>query len=206
VRGFEESSEPQVYMASKQMPDNETVWYAPKDLVVESTAGPAALLPAIRRTVRDADPDQPISNIETMSGIIADQTASRSLMVKVLGAFAMVAFLLAGIGIHGLLSFAVSQRRQEIGVRIALGAQPSDIMRMVLGRSAVLAILGISAGLVLSYAAGRAMESLLAGVKPADPTTFLAAICLCLLMALVGSLAPALKAVRVDPISAIRIE
>jgi putative ABC transport system permease protein len=206
VRGFEESSEPQVYMASKQMPDNEVIWYAPKDLVVASTAGPAALLPAIRRTVRDADPGQPVSNVETMSEIIAGQTASRSLIVKVLGAFAVVAFLLAGIGIHGLLSFAVSQRRQEIGVRIALGAQPSDIMRMVLGRSAVLAILGISAGLVLSYAAGRAMESLLAGVKPADPTTFLAAICLCLLMALVGSLAPAIKAVRVDPISAIRIE
>jgi putative ABC transport system permease protein len=206
VRGFEESSEPQVYMASKQMPDNEVIWYAPKDLVVASTAGPAALLPAIRRTVRDADPDQPVSNVETMSEIIAGQTASRSLTVKVLGAFATLAFLLAGIGIHGLLSFAVSQRRQEIGVRIALGAQPSDIMRMVLGRSAILAILGISVGLVLSYAAGRAMESLLAGVKPADPTTFLAAICLCLLMALVGSLAPALKAVRVDPISAIRIE
>jgi predicted permease len=206
VRGFEESSEPQVYMAYKQMPDNETVWYAPKDLVVESTAGPAALLPAIRRAVRDADPDQPVSNIETMAEITASQTASRSLMVKVLGAFAVVAFLLAGIGIHGLLSFAVSQRTQEIGVRIALGAQPSDIMRMVLGRSAVLAIAGITAGLVLSFAAGHAMESLLAGVKPADPVTFIAAICLCLLMALLGSLAPTIKAVKVDPISAIRID
>ncbi len=206
VRGFEQSSEPQVYMASRQMPDNEVVWYAPKDLVVESTGNPTALLPAIRRAVRDADPDQPVSNVETMSEIIAGQTASRSLTVKVLGAFAIVAFLLAGIGIHGLLSFSVSQRRQEIGVRIALGAQPRDILRMVLGRSAVLAILGISAGIVLSYAAGRAMESLLAGVKPADPTTFIAAISLCLLMALLGSLAPALKAIRVDPISAIRIE
>jgi putative ABC transport system permease protein len=206
VRGFEESSEPQVYMAHKQMPDNETIWYAPKDLVVESTAGPGALLPAIRRVVRDADPDQPVSNIETMAEITASQTASRSLMVKVLGAFAVVAFLLAGIGIHGLLSFAVSQRTQEIGVRIALGAQPSDILRMVLGRSAVLAILGIAAGLVLSYAAARAMQSLLAGVKPADPATFIAAIGLCLLMALLGSLAPAIKAVRIDPLSAIRID
>src|SRR5262249_34536896 len=98
------------------------------------------------------------------------------------------------------------QRRQEIGVRIALGAQSSDILKMVLGRSAMLAILGVAAGLALSYAAGRAMESLLAGVNPGDPATFIAAIFLCLLMAVLGSLAPALRAVKVDPISAIRID
>jgi ABC-type antimicrobial peptide transport system permease subunit len=206
VRGFEQSSEPQVYLSYKQVPDNEVVWYAPKDLVVQSSASPAALLPAIRRIVHQADPEQPLSNVQTISEIIADETAARSLLVQVLGIFALVAFLLAGVGIHGLLSFAVSQRRQEIGVRIALGAQPGHIMRMVLGRSMLLAALGVAAGLVLAYASGRAMESLLAGVKPTDPATLIAATVMCLLMALAGSLAPTLRAMKVDPLSAIRIE
>jgi predicted permease len=206
VRGLEQSSEPQVYMAYRQVPDGWFPWYAPKDLVIQSTANAASLIPAIRRIVREADPDQPISNVQTMSEIIADETASRSLLVEVLGSFAAVAFLLAGVGIHGLLSFAVSQRKQEIGIRIALGAQSGHIMRMVLGRSALLATIGTGAGLVLAHASGRLMESLLAGVKPDDPVTFIAAISLCMVMALAGSLAPTMKAVRVDPISAIRIE
>jgi predicted permease len=206
VRGFEQNSEPQVYMAYKQVSDGWYSWYAPKDLVVQGTAKPATLVPSIRRIVHDADPEQPISDVQTMSDIVADETAGRALQVKVLGAFAAVAFLLAGVGIHGLLSFAVSQRKQEIGVRIALGAQSSHIVRMITGHSAVLAALGLAAGVPLSYAAGRAMEALLAGVRPGDPTTFLTAIGLCLLMTLLGSLLPTLRAVRIDPISAIRIE
>ena len=206
VRGFEQSSEPQVYMAYEQVPDGSFVWYAPKDLVIQSTASPATLLPAIRRIVHEADPEQPIADVQTLSDIVADETATRSLQVKVLGVFAMVAFLLAGVGIHGLLSFAVSQRTQEIGVRMALGAQPGDIMRLVLGRSAVLAGIGIVAGLALAYESGQWMESLLAGVKPSDPATFSIAVGLCLLMALLGSLSPTVRAVKVDPIAAIRME
>jgi putative ABC transport system permease protein len=141
-----------------------------------------------------------------MSEIIADQTAARSLLVRVLGIFAAVAFLLAGVGIHGLLSFAVSQRIQEIGVRIALGARPAHIMRMVLGRSAFLSVFGIAAGVLLAYTAGLWMQSLLAGVKPADPLTFLAAVGLCLLMTFIGSLLPMFRAMKTDPISAIRAE
>lgn len=206
VRGFEQNSEPQVYMAYKQVSDGWFSWYAPKDLVIQGAASPAVLVPAIRRIVRNADPEQPISDVQTMADIVADETATRSLQVKVLGAFAAVAFLLAGVGIHGLLSFAVSQRMQEIGVRIALGARSSHIIKMVMGHSAVLAAIGIAAGLALAYASGRAMEALLAGVKPGDPATFLTAIGLCLLMTLLGSLWPTLRAVRVDPISAIRME
>lgn len=206
VRGFEQNSEPQVYMAYKQVNDGWYVYYTPKDLVVQSSVAPETLLPAIRRIIHNADPDQPIANVQTMAEIVGDETATRAVQVKVLGAFALVAFLLAGVGIHGLLSFAVSQRTQEIGVRIALGAQSSDIVTLIMGRSAVLAFLGIAAGLGLAYASGRAMESLLAGVHPGDPATFSIAIGLCLLMALLGSLLPTLRAVRVDPISAIRME
>jgi putative ABC transport system permease protein len=126
--------------------------------------------------------------------------------VRVLAAFAVIAFVLAGIGIHGLLSFSVSQRAQEIGVRIALGAQSGDILRMIVRRSVMLALTGIVPGVALAYAAGRSMEALLAGVKPADALTLMAAVALSALMTIVGSLVPTLRALRVDPITALRAE
>ena len=114
--------------------------------------------------------------------------------------------MLAGIGIHGLLSFAVSQRAQEIGVRMALGAQSGDILRMVVRRSVMLAIAGVIPGIALAYVAGRSMEALLAGVKPADASTMIAAVGLSVLMTLVGTVMPTLRALRVDPITALRAE
>ena len=148
---------------------------------------------------RSADPD-----VRTMAEIVADKTASRAAQLRVLGAFAVVALLLAAIGIHGVLSFAVSQRTQEIGVRIALGAQRRDILGWVLGRGAVLAVAGVVPGIALAYVAGRLLEALLAGVTPGDATTFLTAVALAVVMTLAGSLVPTLRAIRVDPIRAIR--
>jgi len=138
--------------------------------------------------------------------VVDRDTASRAAQVRVLAAFAAIAFALAGIGIHGLLSFSVSQRAQEIGVRVALGAQPGDILRMVLRRSAMLAVAGVIPVVVVAYLAGRSMEALLAGVAPADGVTMLAAVGLSLLMTVVGSLMPTLRALRVDPITALRAE
>ena len=123
-----------------------------------------------------------------------------------LGAFALMAFVLAAIGIHGLLSFAVSQRVQEIGVRLALGARSSDILSMVMWRGAILAIAGIVPGVLIAYAAGRSMEALLAGVRPADGVTLAAAIALSFLMTVLGTLAPTVRALRVDPMTALRAE
>ena len=114
-------------------------------------------------------------------------------------AFAAIAFLLAAVGIHGLLSFAVSSRQHEIGVRMALGAQRSEIVRMVMRQGVVLAVAGVVPGIAIAYAGGRAMRSLLAGVEPGDAATFAAAGALCVVMTLVGSLVPTLHAVRVDP-------
>src|SRR5579862_446226 len=149
---------------------------------------------------------QPISDVRTMAEIVADNTASRSAQVRVLGAFAAIAFFLAAVGIHGLLSFAVSRRTREIGVRIALGARPGEILGMVMRQAAVLGAAGVVPGIVLAYGAGRAFEALLAGVKPGDALTFACAVGLSLLMTLLGSLLPALRAVRIDPMPAIRAE
>ncbi len=206
VRGLERGSEPQVYLPCHQVPDGWLTHYSPQELVIRSTAAPSALLPSIRQVVRAADAEQPISEVRTMADIVEDQTASRSAQVRVLAAFAFIAFLLAGVGIHGLLSFAVSRRRQEIGVRIALGARPTEIVKIIVNRGALLALTGVLPGVLLAYAAGRAMEGLLAGVQPADAVTFSAAIALCILMTVLGSLLPALRAVRIDPITAIRSE
>jgi len=206
VRGLERNSEPQAYLPYRQVQDGWVIGYAPKDLVIHSAIGPGTLLPAVRRIVRAADAEQPVSDVHTMADIVEEQTASRSAQVRVLGAFAAIAFLLAAVGIHGLLSFAVSRRTQEIGVRIALGARPGGIVGMIVRQGALLACAGVAPGIALAYAAGRAMEGLLAGVKPGDAATFASAIGLCLLMTMLGSLLPALRAVRIDPIAAIRSE
>ena len=146
------------------------------------------------------------SDVRLLSDIVEAETAPRRIQVRVLAAFAAVALLLAAVGLHGLLSFAVSSRGQEIGVRIALGARSADILSMVLREALQMAAVGLVLGLVLAYTAGRGMEALLAGVRPADVATLLAATGLCALMTLAGSLLPALRAIRVNPIEVMRSE
>lgn len=206
VRGLERVSEPQVYVPHRQIRDGFMPFYAPKDLLVKTSGDPLAILPAIRRIVREADPELPVSDVRTMNDILELETAPRETQTSVLALFAAMALLLAGIGLHGLLSFGVSQRHREIGVRLALGAPRASVVSMVVRESAALAAAGGVAGVVLAYAAGRSFESLLAGVRPADPATFGVAIGFTLLMALFGSLRPAMRAVRVDPVTALRSE
>jgi predicted permease len=206
VRGVERPSEPQVYLSYQQVADGSFVYYAPKDLVVRSSSSPSALAPAIRRIVHEADREQPVSDVRTMEEVVQSQMESRSVQVRVLATFAAIAVLLAAIGIHGLLSFAVSQRIREIGVRMALGAASSDILRMVLRQGVLVGAVGVLPGLALAYVAARTMQALLAGIQPGDSVTFLACGGLCLLMTLVGSFLPAWRAVRVDPMTAIRTE
>jgi ABC-type antimicrobial peptide transport system permease subunit len=164
------------------------------------------LLPAVRRIIREADPQQPVSDVQTLEDIVDGSTGSRRLLVGVLVVFTSIAILLAAIGIHGLLSFTVSRRTPEIGVRIALGAQRRDILAMVLRETTWLALVGVVAGLLLSQAAARTIGSLLAGVPPSDLLTVAGALALSLGMTLAGSVVPALRAVRVDPTRAIQSE
>src|SRR5262249_40640336 len=140
VRGLEQSSEPQIYISYQQVEDNAIIGYIPKDLVLRISSAPAALLPAIRAAVAKADPQLPISSVRMLSEVVDADTAPRQVQLRVLGGFAMVAFLLAGIGIHGLLAFTVSQRAREIGVRMALGAEAGTIVRMVLKQGTLMAV------------------------------------------------------------------
>jgi ABC-type antimicrobial peptide transport system permease subunit len=163
-------------------------------------------MPAVRAIIRKADPQLPIQNMRTLEDVVNLETAPRVVQLRVLGGFAAIALVLAAIGIHGLLAFTVAARSREIGVRIALGATARANMWMVIGRSTKLGIVGGTLGAVLAYAAARWIQALLFGVDPANPGVFAAAIGVALLMTLAGSVMPAWRAVRVDPIRATRSE
>ena len=206
VRGLERESEPQVYVPSMQVRDEALPFYAPQDLVIRASVPVSTLIPSVRSIVAKVDAQQPIANVQLLSAVVAAETAPRVTQVRVLATFAAVALVLAAIGIHGLLAFSVSARVREIGVRMALGASGADILRIVVGRSAVLGGIGVVFGTALAYAVGRSMQALLAGVDPADVRVFAAAIGISILMTVAGSLVPALRAVRVDPLTATRAE
>jgi putative ABC transport system permease protein len=203
-RGLERPSEPQVYLSARQVEDSSLIFYAPKDLIIRSSVLLSSLLPSVRGIVRDIDPEQPVSSAQMMSDVVSDQTASRVAQLRVLGILAIVALLLAGVGIHGLLAFGVSSRIQEIGVRLALGARSGMIARMLVREGLLLSVAGLLPGVAIAYAGGRAMQSLLIGVDPWDLPTVATAVSLCVLTTLAGCLRPAVRASRVDPIAALR--
>lgn len=205
VRGLERVSEPQIYLPYQQVPDGALGFFAPKDMVIKASS-PETLPHAVRDIVARADGEQPVADVRLLTDIVAADIGPRRVQIRALGLFALIAFVLAALGIHGLLAFSVSTRLREIGVRIALGARSPDIFRMVVLRAMTLAAMGAGLGAATAYAGGRKMESMLAGVSPADSTTFASAIILALVMTLIGSIVPALRAMRVDPLIAMRAE
>jgi len=204
VRGLERESEPQAYMPYRQAPDGGLRHYAPKDLAIRVTGDPLSVVSPLREIVRRADPTQPIQDVQTLEDIVSGNTASRDVQLRVLSAFAALAFLLAAIGIHGLLSFAASHRAREIGVRMALGARRRTILTMFLRNGFVLGVIGVTAGAALGYVVGLNMNALLFGIDPLDPLTFGAAIAVALAVTVAGSLPPAMRAASVDPVEVIR--
>jgi predicted permease len=206
MRFLTSANEPQVYVPHRQLPDRTSEWFAPKDLAVRATGDPLALVSAVRAIVNRADGEVPLSDIQLLEELVDGDLASRVTQVRVLGAFAAVALLMGGIGIHGLLAFAVSARVREIGIRMALGARRADVVAMIVKRSLSLSAVGVGAGAVLAYLAGRWLQSLLVGVSPADGMTFAVAAALAAAAAIAGSLRPALRAARVDPVTVLRLE
>jgi len=206
VRGLERESEPQVYLPHQQVPDGGLIGYTPKDLAIRSSMAPEALVPAVRAIIARADPHQPVSDVALYTDLIEAETAPRTTQLRVLGGFAIVALLLAAIGLHGLLAYTIVTRVREIGVRMALGAASHDIVFMLLRHGLGLAATGVAAGVALAYAAGRTLEALLAGVNPGDFVAFASAASLVLVATGSGVLVPALRARRIDPLVAIRSE
>ena len=204
VRGLEQQSEPQVYLPARQQPDSSLTFYMPKDLVIRATVPTSSLLPSVRRVIASVDAEQPISDVRSMTDIVVNETTSRATQLRLLGVLSLIALLIAGVGIHGLLAFAVSQRSRELGVRRALGEQAGSILRRVLREGLTLAVTGVAIGVFVAYLGARGMGALLAGVEPGDPLTLGGAAALCLVTAIAGCLRPARRAARVDPITVLR--
>lgn len=175
-------------------------------LIARASGNPGALADAIRAAVHGVDPSQPVSDLKTMDERIALSMGPRRSAVTLLSVFAAIALTLAAVGLFGLIRYNVTQRTQEIGVRMALGASPSDVLRMVLGESLRLALVGVAGGLVAAFALTRVLSSLLYGVSATDPLTFAGMALLLICVALLASWIPAHRATRVDPLVALRYE
>jgi len=204
----EESSSSEAQSATKgtyYYPMYQTV--APFGFLITRTSGnPAALTGYMREAVRAVDANQPVHDFTTMDALIAESLGPQRFATNLLAVFAGMAILLSAVGLYGLISYSVTQRTNEFGIRMALGAQPGDVMRMVLRQGITLAIAGVFAGAVAGLVLTRAMQSLLYGVSAADPVSFAGAAVLLVLVSLVACYIPARRATRVDPMVALRYE
>jgi putative ABC transport system permease protein len=175
-------------------------------LVVRASAEPINLVNAIRQEVWALDRNVPITSVRTMEQILATDTAQPRFNTILLGIFATVALVLAGVGIYGVLSYSVTQRTHEIGIRIALGARSRDVLHLVVRQGMRLVLLGVALGLVASFGLTRLMSKLLFGVGATDPLTFVGIALLLMSVALLACYIPARRATKVDPLAALRHE
>jgi putative ABC transport system permease protein len=175
-------------------------------LVVRTAQDPASTLKAVQGAVWSVDAQQPVTQIRTMDQLMEEDVADRRRPMILLGAFAGLALVLAAIGVFGVLAYAVAQRTREIGVRMALGARPSDVTGMILGRGLQLSGIGLLAGGVLAAGLSVLLRSLLYGVTPASPLVYAGAAGSLVLVAMAACVIPALRAARVDPVEALRDE
>ncbi|HEX6806962.1 MAG TPA: ABC transporter permease [Gemmatimonadaceae bacterium] len=199
--------EAQFYFPFMQLPDKIMRLAATGVAVVLRTSGdPAAVMGPVRQAVAQLDPRDVIYNASTMRDVLANSLAARRFLMVLLGVFAALALVLACVGIYGVISYLVGQRTNEIGVRMALGAQRSDVMRLVVGDGARMALAGALAGIIASLAVTRLMAHQLFGVSAHDPLTFAAVALLLIVVAVAACYAPARRATRVDPVVALRNE
>jgi ABC-type antimicrobial peptide transport system permease subunit len=175
-------------------------------VVVRTEGDPASIMKLVRRGVAEVDSREVIYGVQTLDQVIAGSFAPRRLSMILLGVFAGLALLLASVGVYGVISYLVGQRTHEIGVRIALGAQRSDVMRLVLGEGARMALIGVAAGIAGAFGLTRLMANQLFGVTAHDPLTYAAVAILLMLVALVACYLPARRAMRLDPVTALRYE
>ncbi|HEX3250048.1 MAG TPA: FtsX-like permease family protein, partial [Pyrinomonadaceae bacterium] len=191
----------QEYLVTSQSPRTENTLH-----VRTTLRDVAPLVAAVKRELQALDPDQPIGQITTMDEAIALSLATRRLTMVLLGAFAVLALVLASVGLYGVMALTVTQRTRELGIRMALGAERTNIFKLVLGQGMSLMAIGIAIGLIGAIAAGRALMSLLYNVGAVDTWAVLIAVFSLLAAALIACCVPARRATRVDPIVALRTE
>ncbi|MBO0862196.1 MAG: ABC transporter permease [Chloracidobacterium sp.] len=199
-RGLESKAEPDWYLSYLGQPRR----YA--YLMARASGDPASLAAAIRSQVLAIDKDQPVTAIRTINEVIASTTAPRRFNTLLLAIFAAVALALAATGVYSVISYSVTQRTQEVGVRIALGAQPGDVIRLILKQGLTLTFIGVAAGIFGAIAAARVMSGLLYGVAATDPVTFAAISLLLAIVAMLACYLPARRAAKIEPIAALRHE
>lgn len=176
---------------------------APGTVIVRAAGDPGALVPAIRRAVAEVDPNLPIHGVRTLQDRRAEALAEERFATLALGAFAGLGLVLAGLGVYGVMAYSVAQRRREIGIRLALGASPRMVLRVVVGQGLALASVGLVVGAAASLALSRALPALVAGIGPANPVVFAAAVPLLFLAALLACYLPARSSARVSPVEAL---
>jgi putative ABC transport system permease protein len=198
--GLNYEPQPTIYLAYAQNP----LVFA--NVVVRSSADPAALARAIQSEIHAVDRNQPVSEVKTMDTVLSESVARPRLESVLLAMFAALALILACVGIYGVISYSVSQRTQEIGLRMALGAQPRNVLRLVLGEGMLLALAGVAAGLIAARLLTRYLATLLFGVTVTDPVIFAGVSALLLAVSVLACYIPARRATRVDPMVALRYE
>jgi putative ABC transport system permease protein len=180
--------------------------FEPEYLTVRTTGDPMQMAEAIRQQIWTVDSEQPVAGVMPLAELVDDYLTPRQMQTSLLGAFAGLALLLAALGIYGVLSFSVTQRTQEIGVRIALGARREDVLKMILSQGLKLFLAGAVIGLVSALALSRALEHWLYGVSATDPWSFASVTILLAAVTLLACYIPARRAMRVDPLVALRYE
>jgi putative ABC transport system permease protein len=199
-QGLDREARPEVYEAIAQvdMPS--------MTLLARTVGDPMAAAAGVQEAVWRVDPDQAIFSLRTMDDLIFEEIGPWDAMANTLGALASIALFLAAVGLYGLMAYNVSRRTQEIGIRMALGAQSGDVLRLVLRKSLILTVVGIVLGLGLAYGLGTLMQAIMYDVKAGDPMTFIMVIALLLAVALLATYVPARRALRIDPMDALRYE
>jgi putative ABC transport system permease protein len=197
---LDEAPDPAAYLPYSQNS------YLTMNLIIRGTQDPTRMVSGVRSEVNALDPAIPVSNIKTISQMIYERVSPKRLMTYILAVFALCALLLASVGIYGVMSYAVSQRTQEIGIRMALGARTADVLKLVVSNGMKLTLIGVVIGLAGAFALTRFLENLLFHVTPTDTVTFIAVATSLIVVALLASYVPARRATKVDPLVALRDE
>jgi predicted permease len=198
--GLEETPQPEMYITYLQGPPVNPF------IVVRTSGDPALMAETVRAEIRNFDKNVPLYDLRTMTTLRSETVSTRRFILLIVGAFGLLALGLAAIGVYGVMSLIVSERTREVGVRLALGAQPKELLRMIVGQAAKLAGIGVAVGVAAALPLAPLLDSQLYGIESFDPTTFISVPVVLMVIATLAALVPARNAMRVDPLTALRVE